>query len=144
MSRRSRRHALINFVPNLNESSDEETTSDESVDGILDDTTSGDSDESEIETTSESDHEETDNEILNGSEDEDRSVINNRLLSLMTIKKFNPERDIDMVKCLVCQEEFKIDDMVRILFCGHEYHKDCVDPWLTHHNGTCPYCRARQ
>jgi len=42
--------------------------------------------------------------------------------------------------CAVCQDNYKEGDTVCKLPCGHEYHKDCVHPWLERHC-TCPVCR---
>lgn len=42
-------------------------------------------------------------------------------------------------KCVICLEKFKEGQDVRIVPCRHEFHKDCVDPWLLS-NYTCPLC----
>jgi len=42
--------------------------------------------------------------------------------------------------CAVCIEPFKATDIARLLPCRHEFHKDCVDPWLLA-NRTCPMCK---
>ncbi len=44
-------------------------------------------------------------------------------------------------KCLVCQEEHLDYDKVRTLTCGHCFHQDCVDGWLSNHSHKCPSCR---
>ncbi|XP_056141475.1 E3 ubiquitin-protein ligase RNF43 [Lampris incognitus] len=41
--------------------------------------------------------------------------------------------------CAICLEEFQDGQNVRIISCAHEFHKDCVDPWLLQHR-TCPLC----
>ncbi|XP_078600373.1 uncharacterized protein LOC144875322 [Branchiostoma floridae x Branchiostoma japonicum] len=41
--------------------------------------------------------------------------------------------------CAICLEEFQDGQELRIVPCLHEFHKDCVDPWLQS-NRTCPLC----
>uniref|UniRef100_A0A8D2IV32 RING-type E3 ubiquitin transferase n=1 Tax=Varanus komodoensis TaxID=61221 RepID=A0A8D2IV32_VARKO len=41
--------------------------------------------------------------------------------------------------CAVCLEEFGEGQELRIVTCGHEFHRQCVDPWLQEHQ-TCPLC----
>ncbi|GCB64003.1 hypothetical protein scyTo_0009754 [Scyliorhinus torazame] len=41
--------------------------------------------------------------------------------------------------CAICLEEFAEGQDVRIISCFHEFHKECVDPWLLQHR-TCPLC----
>jgi hypothetical protein len=40
--------------------------------------------------------------------------------------------------CSVCTEDFVENDTVRILPCGHIYHRRCIDPWLLRFGGNCP------
>ncbi|TMW61555.1 hypothetical protein Poli38472_012746 [Pythium oligandrum] len=42
--------------------------------------------------------------------------------------------------CCICLMDYDIDDDLRVLPCGHEYHESCVDEWLMR-NATCPVCR---
>lgn len=44
-------------------------------------------------------------------------------------------------QCTVCQDDYQDDDDVRILPCGHIFHKDCIDTWLLNYNYKCPVCR---
>ncbi|KAJ7997378.1 hypothetical protein DPEC_G00228360 [Dallia pectoralis] len=41
--------------------------------------------------------------------------------------------------CAICLEEFLDGQELRIISCGHEFHRECVDPWLLQHR-TCPLC----
>ncbi|XP_073697441.1 E3 ubiquitin-protein ligase RNF43 [Garra rufa] len=41
--------------------------------------------------------------------------------------------------CAICLEEFMEGQELRIISCAHEFHKECVDPWLLQHR-TCPLC----
>ncbi len=48
--------------------------------------------------------------------------------------------------CVICQNEFKTGDMVRILPCGHQYHSSCIITWFggvnCETNDYCPLCQA--
>lgn len=42
--------------------------------------------------------------------------------------------------CPICLVEYEDGDEVRTLSCGHDFHKGCVDEWLSGHT-SCPGCR---
>ena len=50
----------------------------------------------------------------------------------------NKYKDLDD-KCVVCQYEFKNGENITKLNCGHIFHTDCVDTWLSK-NKVCPMC----
>eukprot|EP00999_Lentomonas_sp_LEN2_P001093 NODE_209_length_1903_cov_66.043356_g185_i0.p1 GENE.NODE_209_length_1903_cov_66.043356_g185_i0~~NODE_209_length_1903_cov_66.043356_g185_i0.p1 ORF type:complete len:151 (-),score=19.68 NODE_209_length_1903_cov_66.043356_g185_i0:828-1280(-) len=44
-------------------------------------------------------------------------------------------------ECVVCHSEYAEGENIRRLGCMHQFHKDCVDPWLAR-NPHCPECRT--
>ncbi|EDV98465.1 GH23135 [Drosophila grimshawi] len=54
--------------------------------------------------------------------------------------KMTDEKDLDSDCCAICIESYKPADIIRILPCKHEFHKNCIDPWLIEHR-TCPMCK---
>ncbi|KAL9095275.1 MAG: hypothetical protein Q9165_002531 [Trypethelium subeluteriae] len=47
-------------------------------------------------------------------------------------------------RCLVCQYEFERKESVRRLAkCGHIFHRECIDKWLTTGRNSCPLCRGQ-
>ncbi|KAF8396802.1 hypothetical protein HHK36_018435 [Tetracentron sinense] len=48
----------------------------------------------------------------------------------------------DELTCSVCLEQVNIGELIRSLPCLHQYHANCIDPWLRQ-QGTCPVCKFR-
>lgn len=46
--------------------------------------------------------------------------------------------DYGSAECVICAENFTFGIAIRELQCGHQFHKECVDPWLLGHSSTCP------
>lgn len=51
------------------------------------------------------------------------------------------ELHFDTGGCAICLDPFEDDDVVRGLLCGHPFHADCLDPWLTRRRACCPMCK---
>ncbi|KAF9913914.1 hypothetical protein BX616_009316 [Lobosporangium transversale] len=43
--------------------------------------------------------------------------------------------------CAVCIDEFVEGEEIRMLPCHHEFHCECIDPWLIRKSSTCPLCK---
>ena len=44
--------------------------------------------------------------------------------------------------CIFCNESMKQNEFKRVLSCGHEYHKKCIDKWIfKYYSSFCPCCK---
>ena len=43
--------------------------------------------------------------------------------------------------CTICLEDFAPGDKLKVLPCGHEYHQECIEPWLLEKSSLCPLCK---
>ncbi|XP_058199497.1 E3 ubiquitin-protein ligase SDIR1-like isoform X1 [Rhododendron vialii] len=46
----------------------------------------------------------------------------------------------DELTCTICLEQVNRGELVRSLPCLHQFHANCIDPWLRQ-QGTCPVCK---
>ncbi|KAK3814142.1 MAG: hypothetical protein J3Q66DRAFT_345749 [Benniella sp.] len=52
-----------------------------------------------------------------------------------------PAHEIINDMCAICIDEFVEGDEIRTLPCHHDFHLECIDPWLTRRSATCPLCK---
>ena len=45
-------------------------------------------------------------------------------------------------ECPICIDEYGLGDMMAKLSCGHCFHQQCIELWLSGPSKTCPQCRA--
>jgi hypothetical protein len=54
----------------------------------------------------------------------------------------DPDSQFDQDSCVICLCEFENGDNLMVLPCGHEYHTECINPWLLKKSSKCPICKA--
>lgn len=59
------------------------------------------------------------------------------VINLEEVAPMDQEAD----SCIICQDEYKNQEKIGILDCGHEYHADCLKKWLVLKN-VCPICKS--
>ena len=60
----------------------------------------------------------------------------------LKITGFSKEKEGMGEICVICNEEYKVGEMIATMECKHSYHEDCIMKWLPQ-NDTCPICRGR-
>jgi len=46
-------------------------------------------------------------------------------------------------RCLICLDDYQMEDDIRLMTCKHAFHKECVDKWLQVGRNNCPACRSK-
>merc|ERR1712038_394061 len=63
-----------------------------------------------------------------------------QIISTSVLKKDDLEAKDFFDTCAACIENYRVEDIVRILPCKHQFHKTCIDQWLLEKR-TCPMCK---
>ena len=50
-------------------------------------------------------------------------------------------RIIIINRCSICVDDFKLNDKIRQINCGHLFHAKCIKPWLLK-SKLCPNCKC--
>lgn len=58
----------------------------------------------------------------------------------VTREELHENRD-EQRSCSICLGPYEEGQVVRTVACFHQFHRDCIDAWLTS-NPTCPICKA--
>ncbi|CBN77418.1 conserved unknown protein [Ectocarpus siliculosus] len=45
------------------------------------------------------------------------------------------------ITCAICLAAYQEEEVIKVLPCGHDFHSDCLDPWLEV-KAECPLCKA--
>ncbi|CAL9187329.1 unnamed protein product [Musa hybrid cultivar] len=61
----------------------------------------------------------------------------------LVVVKYEPGGDFREDSCIICFEEFEMEEEVTRLPCKHTFHVGCLARWLERGNG-CPLCRREQ
>jgi len=56
------------------------------------------------------------------------------------LKKHKLETKLEE-KCSICMTDMDVGEEACELPCNHNFHSDCIDPWLKQYNYKCPICR---
>ena len=85
-------------------------------------------------------------ERLEVSKDKKAKVLKQKQLLELPSKRIKAlvGKEGEVPKCMVCLEEFIVNDRIRTLKCFHNFHKACIDKWLTSESGSCPVCKVIQ
>ncbi|ONH68523.1 hypothetical protein BON22_1609 [Cyberlindnera fabianii] len=83
----------------------------------------------------------------------DTATISTSTLPVTTIDETVESKEVDLGNpyvqeihydsgsCAICIDTFEPEDIVRGLICGHVFHQECLDPWLTKRKACCPMCK---
>lgn len=54
----------------------------------------------------------------------------------------DPESRFEQDSCVICLCEFENGDNLMVLPCQHEFHTECINPWLLKKSSKCPICKT--
>lgn len=64
-----------------------------------------------------------------------------QVLKFPTIKYEAGDGNTKQASCPICIEEFQLGETIREMPCHHQFHTECIVPWLYRHS-VCPMCKV--
>merc|ERR1711865_138519 len=59
-----------------------------------------------------------------------------------TAATYDPDSKYQQDSCVICLCEFENGDNLMVLPCQHEFHTECINPWLLKKSSKCPICKT--
>jgi len=59
-----------------------------------------------------------------------------------TAATHDPDSKYQQDSCVICLCEFENGDNLMVLPCQHEFHTECINPWLLKKSSKCPICKT--
>ena len=75
--------------------------------------------------------------IFNDNNNVQSNKIKDKILNIPQI--YYKKNQFDNYECFICIDEFKENELLKQLKCGHIFHKECLSQWLLNQNN-CPVC----
>ncbi|CAN1143954.1 Receptor homology region, transmembrane domain-and RING domain-containing protein 1 [Linum perenne] len=69
----------------------------------------------------------------------------NEVVASLPVKLFTKSekhQNDEAAQCYICLVEYDEGECIRVLPCHHEFHRACIDKWLTEIHRVCPLCRG--
>ena len=64
-----------------------------------------------------------------------------RRLPHETYVKLDDGEDHHTAGCAICIDEYQDGETLQVLPCSHKFHAECIVPWLTERQASCPLCK---
>jgi hypothetical protein len=78
----------------------------------------------------------------NGNENNAQNGMSPQEIEELEFKIYNKdEKKEEDLECIICLENLKEGEEIRLLDCRHSFHRICIDKWLVLQR-FCPYCRT--
>ena len=77
------------------------------------------------------------------TDEEEATAVPEELVDNLPTREYVKDirRADEQAVCAICLEEFQVREFLRVLPCDHEFHRDCIDPWLKKRSRFCPICK---
>ena len=69
-----------------------------------------------------------------------KKTVSDQKLKQLKCEKVNSDNVNNFISdlCTICMEGYLIDQVRKHLPCGHIFHSDCIDEWLSSNSTKCP------
>jgi hypothetical protein len=69
-------------------------------------------------------------------------ILNNEQFENLETIEYKKIDNKELMKCLICIEDFNDNDIIKKIKCNHIFHTNCIKGWLCKESNKCPICRV--